>query len=401
MKSILFFPINAFVSDISYIASPASIGHGSGPTSTSQSAIDSESAIELPFYDAGDSLPIDPLIKHLCETFFAHLGCNFPFLQRDRFIRDLEEKKVDAILVDAVCAVAARFSTHPLLLPPKSRGHGEAIETGEDSHKAHQGSPFAHRAMSAVVETFPYPTIAVVQACLLLAYEEFGCNHDSGLWMYVGIAIRMAQDLGMQKLEGLKYEGRRGPTPKTAKSAQAGRAEEARRESLQKEMDASSEDDADSIENQRANERERLDTFWSVFFLDRVISIGTGRPVTLRDKDIEISFPSDTVPADGWPAPFPPLIRIIHLYGRVTDLLNRIKEVNNVTPETIKKLAGMETDLTGKFLLMHSTMAYANSKQASTSDSHLSFISMLSISSTTSRLSKEPTSSFSISGFMF
>ena len=70
--------------------------------------------IILPFYD-NSPMPPSELITHLANTFFVHLGCNYPFLQRERFLRDLEEKQVDAILVDAVCALAARFYTHELL----------------------------------------------------------------------------------------------------------------------------------------------------------------------------------------------------------------------------------------------------------------------------------------------
>lgn len=47
-----------------------------------------------------------------------------------------------------------------------------------------------------------------------------------------------------------------------------------------------------------------------------------------------------------WPAPFPALIRIVHLYGRVADLLNSIKEPSDVTAETPKRLAAMETQVT-------------------------------------------------------
>lgn len=73
--------------------------------------------------------------------------------------------------------------------------------------------------------------------------------------------------------------------------------------------------------------------------------------MTLRDKDIEISFPykPDDQSIDGWPQPFPPLIRIVHLYGRVTDVLNNINEANHVNPDTMKRLAGMEKDLTGQW----------------------------------------------------
>jgi hypothetical protein len=39
---------------------------------------------------------------------------------------------------------------------------------------------------------------------------------------------------------------------------------------------------------ERTGDEERIDTFWAVFFLDRVISSGAGRPVTLKDDDFEL-----------------------------------------------------------------------------------------------------------------
>lgn len=258
-------------------------------------------------------------------------------------MRDLEEKQVDAILVDAVCALAARFSTHPLLT-----GASEVPKDGDNEASKAQpseyGQAFAQRAKSAIPDAFPCPSVAVVQAALLLAYDEFGANRDSGLWMYLGIAIRMAQDLGMQTLEGLKYEGRDGPTPWSVKTDPNGGPSSVHRipEPRQRKSSVPAE------EEQRAVERERLDTFWSIFFLDRVISSGTGRPVTLRDRDIEIAFPSvdEVDSASGWPLPFPALIRIIHLYGRVTDLLNSIKEKAHITEDLRKQLDTLEYHLT-------------------------------------------------------
>ncbi|KIW88337.1 uncharacterized protein Z519_10905 [Cladophialophora bantiana CBS 173.52] len=304
--------------------------------------------VEIPFYDATDPEQNAPLITHLCETFFAHLGCNYPFLQRDRFLRDLEEKKVDAILVDAVCAVAARFSANPLLC--RSNDASIPLDPEGNVRRAFRGHPFAQRAMSAVIDTFSCPTMAVAQACLLLAYEEFGVDHDSGLWMYLGTAIRMAQDLGIQKLEGLQLEGRIGPTPKTAKLGQDGKAEEQRRAEQQQRLSRNlSEQGSSQLDDRRASEQERIDTFWAIFFLDRAVSSGVGRPVTLRDKDIEISFPyrSDEKMINGYPDPFPAMIKIVHMYGRVADVLNNIKEVSQVTPDVLKRLASMERDLTG------------------------------------------------------
>ncbi|KKK18642.1 hypothetical protein AOCH_006584 [Aspergillus ochraceoroseus] len=308
---------------------------------------DNWDANTIPFYDRDDSLPVSNLVTHLCDLFFVHLGCSFPFLRRERFLRDLKEKKVDTMLVDAVCALSARFSSHPLLSPPQATLIDDS-EPQLDLKKSDRGQPFAHRAISALVDSLSCPTLSVVQACLLLAYEEFGSNHDSGLWMYLGISIRMAQDLGMQKLQGLEYcYGRTGVTPSAVVTGQASKLREDQYDEPL--TNSSSTKESQEVEDRRAWERERVDAFWSIFFLDRVISSGTGRPVTLRDEDIELRFPlqSESRLLNGWPAPFPPLIRIIHLYGRVTDLINGIQDVNHVTPETLKRLAGMESDLTG------------------------------------------------------
>lgn len=260
-------------------------------------------------------------------------------------MRDLEEKQVDAILVDAVCALAARFSTHPMLT-----GNAEQQRMNESEGTRLQapeyGQAFAQRAKSAIPDAFPCPSVAVVQAALLLAYDEFGASRDSGLWMYLGIAIRMAQDLGMQTLQGLKFEGREGVTPKSVKpDAEGPNGSLSRGSSSRREQPI---DPEEQEQEQRAAERERLDTFWSVFFLDRVISSGTGRPVTLRDRDIEISFPSldEVDPTSGWPSPFPALIRIIHLYGRVTDLINRIRDTDDISDDLQKQLASLEDRLT-------------------------------------------------------
>ena len=332
------------------LPSPSMESTAAGQHSNGDLAVTQERVpVELPIYDVRDPGQNAPLITHLCETFFTHLGCNYPFLQRDRFLKDLEDKKVDAILVDAVCAVAARFSSSALLCI--SNDPSIPLDHEGNVQKAYRGHPFSQRAMSAVIDTFSCPTMAVTQACLLLAYEEFGTDHDSGLWMYLGTSIRMAQDLGIQKLEGMQLQGRIGPTPKTVKHGRDGKVEEHRRFEQQQKLSRNlSKEGIAQLDDRRASEQERIDTFWAVFFLDRAVSSGVGRPVTLRDKDIEISFPycADETAINGYPDPFPAMIKIVHMYGRVADVLNNIKEVSQVTPEVLKRLAGMERDLTGE-----------------------------------------------------
>jgi hypothetical protein len=287
----------------------------------------------MPVYDQSDPLPVHRLIIHLVETFFAHIGCNYPFLRQKTFIQRVEERSVEAILVDAVCGLAARFSDHPLLTASRDSSYP----------KSEYGHVYAQRAKAAVVETFPCPTVAAVQACLLLAYEGFGANQDSALWMYLGCAIRMAVDLGLQKLDGVKHQGPKDPGYQRVGSG----------------SDPSDPALAISPEEKMEIEQERLGTLWAVFMLDRVISSGTGRPVTLRNDDFELSFPAITDNANGdWPNPFPALIQIINLYGRVSDLLNNIRVVQDVTHQKIEGLAAMENDLTQLYQKLDSKLNF-------------------------------------------
>jgi hypothetical protein len=293
----------------------------------STSAAESDVIIEdPPVYDPNDAAPVHPLIISLCDTFFTHLGCNYPFLQQRKFMRMVQEKRVEPILVDAVCALAARYSNSPLL----TGGNDQMPRT-------ERGQAYAQRAKQATVDTFPCPSVAAVQALLIMAYEGFGANQDSALWMYLGLAIRMAVDLGLQKRVGIQYQGEKDPW-NTQQRRKTGETES---------PEMNPQPDTPSQEEQKELEQERIDTFWAVFFLDRAISSGTGRPVTLRDDDFELDFPRLKIePGTQWPSPFPVLVEIVHLYGRVSDILNHIHDRSDLTQEKWQKLGEMESRLT-------------------------------------------------------
>ncbi|RFU34877.1 hypothetical protein B7463_g1453, partial [Scytalidium lignicola] len=277
-----------------------------------QAMSEGQPIFDVPVYDVNTSAFVDPLIMRLVEIFFDNLGCNFPFLQRQRFLKNIENKVAEPILVNAICAVSERFCTGPLV------GSSSNGSSSKKAVNAEVGQTFAHRAMIGLVESFPCPTISSVQACLILAYDEFGRNHDSGLWMQLGCSIRMTQDLGLQKVE----EGGHRDSNILVDKALSNQPE------------------------QQSVELERMYTFWAVLMTDRYVSSGTGRPVTLQDKDVQIPFPPLLLRDDEnqWPKPFPALVRIVHVYGKVTDLLNNISD--ELAAEIFENLAIVETELT-------------------------------------------------------
>ena len=227
----------------------------------------SNSAPETQFYDATDTNPTSPLVEHLCEVFFTHLGCNYPFLEREQFMQDLRGKKVDAVLVDAICAISARFSTHPSLTKSGSNAQDTDRPKESQMHKSKHGCVFARRAMSRVTESFACPSIAASQACLLLAYEQFGSDHDSGLWVWLGISIRLAQDLGLQK--GPRREAHGQDTPNLPMIGTTDELEEQGIVDHRYSLGGRTSSDPSRLTEEQLFEKKRNDTFWAVFFLDR------------------------------------------------------------------------------------------------------------------------------------
>lgn len=301
-------------------ASPLSTSdHGdSKHTNIRRPSVSTDSKItpELPSYDINDTFPVPALVKHLVETFFRHLGCNFPFLRPKKVIKMVEERRHAPILVDAICALAARFSDNPLLVAGRS----------QKTPRSAYGQVFAQRAKARVTDAFTYPTVEGLQACLLLAYEAFGDNKDAALWMYTGCAIRMAIDLGLQKLDGIRIQ--RPPIYSPIDHD---------------DDDSPSHETPDEVEEEkRTQENERIDTLWAIFTLDKYISSGLGRPVTMRLEDFELNPPDTKATThDGWPAPLPALIRIIMLYGKVSDLLNTMRGVEDITDSKVKEIKNL------------------------------------------------------------
>lgn len=92
--------------------------------------------------------------------------------------------KVPAILLLSIYALAARYS-----------------DTGEDTRKEGEywraGEVYARKARELLYEDFGSSRLTTCQALLLLAYREAGVGAMAKSWTYVGMAIRMAQDLGL------------------------------------------------------------------------------------------------------------------------------------------------------------------------------------------------------------
>ncbi|GAA5863244.1 hypothetical protein JCM8547_002875 [Rhodosporidiobolus lusitaniae] len=282
------FPQDAFP----FLSDPAALPafrpnqHNSHVSISSAAALSQEERL----FEAGSDLPRPELKAELFDLFFRHLGSHFPFLNRQAVERCDNCKvstSMDApMLVLSICALAARFSMSPAI-------------TGTDTTRSPglYGVPFADRAKKMILPLLGFPSTRTVQSLLLLSWSEFGQNNDGSFWSLSGMAMRMAVDLGLQ----LDIE--------------------------QPHLDA------------REQAVNRL-TWWACLAHDRMLSLGTGRPVMVKSYEVTTPFPSEEdislVSGHVSPVPsaFPAYCRFMLLCGDLCDVVNNGKGRWKMAPPT-------------------------------------------------------------------
>ncbi|KAL1955504.1 hypothetical protein VTO42DRAFT_8458 [Malbranchea cinnamomea] len=176
------------------------------------------------------------------------------------------------------------------ILTLTARFHPQLIQHHSPSSTASQSNPLvasefyakALRAKLSGVDGSDFTSVDInrVQALLMLALHEWGMCRGQSAWVYVGMAIRMAQALGL----GLELEGDSGF---------------AQRPSITNVANAETKHHRDQNSDEVIEQETRRRTFWSCFILDRCVSSGKYRPRMVRVRDMGIQLPSDNAFAFG------------------------------------------------------------------------------------------------------
>lgn len=140
--------------------------------------------IDTPLFEADNITPSSDVLYPLLETFFDYYSCHFLFYDRRSFIERVRSGNVSALLLNSICGLAARFSNLPCL---------------QNAALYLRGDVFAEKAKLLLVPLLILPSYEVVASILIIVWLELASNHDVGVWMYTGMACRMAVDLGMHK----------------------------------------------------------------------------------------------------------------------------------------------------------------------------------------------------------
>ncbi|KAF9909228.1 hypothetical protein BX616_011255 [Lobosporangium transversale] len=192
-----------------------------------------------PIYGIKDEVPRKDILDHLIQLFFDSVYYQFPVIHPGSFMKQYREGKVSPNLLNALCAGVARFSNHPDVVTTPSFLAGE---------------PFATNVRASLIDSVDVPTVSNVQALLFLSMFEYGAARGPRAWMFGGMAIRMAQELGLNR------------------------------------------EDSSPVFNLKGDwvlRETRRRTFWACFIMDVLASSSSGRPRMIDERDCEVLLPSE------------------------------------------------------------------------------------------------------------
>ncbi|KAI8333772.1 fungal-specific transcription factor domain-containing protein [Blakeslea trispora] len=131
-----------------------------------------------------DDFPPIEIVNHLVELFFQYVNSVFPLVHRGRLRQSIEDGTVSKPLLWALMAIAARFSDHPNIKADPPYWAGER---------------FATKATLSINAFLLEPTIPNLQFWGIMSCLEYGRASGSKAWTYGGIAVRICQELGLNK----------------------------------------------------------------------------------------------------------------------------------------------------------------------------------------------------------
>ncbi|KAL4914378.1 fungal-specific transcription factor domain-containing protein [Aspergillus aurantiobrunneus] len=142
--------------------------------------------------NSGLELNVDETFeKHLLQLYFTWHDPCLHAVNEEIFWRSRAQKRYDGIdtpyyshtLSDAMCAIGAMYESkhHPDLLTfPRSLAEF-----------------FGDRAKTLLESELENPSLATIQALVILSAYEASCTRDTRGWLYSGMAMRLAFDLGL------------------------------------------------------------------------------------------------------------------------------------------------------------------------------------------------------------
>ncbi|KAJ5621660.1 hypothetical protein N7528_006443 [Penicillium herquei] len=235
---------------------------------------DDPSSLRRPVGDFLPQLPPFEFAKRLFSIQYAYIGTIFSLIQPAQFEERLDYvyKKPHDFSHRESCLVYCQA----LLVIAFGLMYSVNQWSGDDGPPGFKYFKYALRFLPDIHEE---GSIFFVEVLCYVAYYMQNLNRRDAAFLYIGLALRMAISLGLHQ-------------------------------------EVSDRDISEADRNRRRR------AWWSVYSLDRLLSVKSGNPITIQDEDIDIMWPStsDGSTAEQWPS------IVLTNYTKLSRILGRIGE---------------------------------------------------------------------------
>ena len=208
------------------------------------------------FIEGSESLPPQHIQEHLAEVFFdCCYGQSYLLLHKPSFMRKLKAGTVPPVLILAVCAISARFSTHPQVSTEPAFLRGEQ---------------WATPARNIIEKRHYEPNITILIAMLMLGLHYFGTCEGGLSWSFGGQAMRMGYALQLHRELDHDPLGRNQIIGKSSDPSKP---------------------NVKPPELSFTDREIRRRTMWACYLMDTFNSSGTERPSFLNEDYFQIQLP--------------------------------------------------------------------------------------------------------------
>ena len=256
-----------------------------------------------------DSTSLPPLNEQekLLDLYWKYVHTALPIIHKQSFLESFQRRSVSSLLLSWIFSLISSSPTANN--SPRSVGSGSSVSpapggrdpvptvlllamfsiaaryTSQHGSEASgvmwpAGDSFFESAKTILASTYSTPRMGTCQALLLLCYREVGIGAMAQAWIYMRMAVSIAEDLGMHKS-----------------------AEKWRRTGVNMFT--------------RAVLQERRRVWYACIVMDKYISSYIGRPVAISARDFDTELPSeDAVSCFSSSSLFPPHGDSLSIGGR-------------------------------------------------------------------------------------
>lgn len=211
------------------------------------------------------NLPPPVVQDHLVDLYFSYAHPMFPVIHKGLFLREWSERKQRS---NPATPEASRTSSSPQLEPSQTithllllsmfavatRHHAKRNPGSTDKLWENTACEYFMEAKNILAQAYQSCRVSTCQALLLLGHREFGIGSMEQGWLYIGMAIRMALDLGLNRsADNWQCDGKR---MFSAEESQV-----------------------------------RKQIWWACCIADKYTSIYMGRPVCINESDFDTLLP--------------------------------------------------------------------------------------------------------------